>query len=76
MTKTGKQIYFGAAGMSDFTKHKDEKRSKDIYKDMRKMKIGVNLEKIQLDTGVGGYYYGINQQLKKVIKLLKKIFLT
>jgi len=26
ITKTGKKIYFGAAGMSDFTKHKDEER--------------------------------------------------
>ncbi len=59
--------------MSDFTKHKDEKRKQRYIKDMRKMKIGVIQEKIQLDTGVGGYY-GINQQLKKVIKILKKYF--
>ena len=26
ITKTGKKIYFGAAGYSDFTKHKDEER--------------------------------------------------
>jgi hypothetical protein len=26
VTKTGKHIYIGAAGMSDFTKHKDEER--------------------------------------------------
>jgi hypothetical protein len=26
MTNSGRKIYFGAAGMSDFTKHKDEAR--------------------------------------------------
>ena len=26
ITKSGKKIYFGAAGYSDFTKHKDEER--------------------------------------------------
>ena len=26
ITKSGRKIYFGAAGMSDFTKHKDEAR--------------------------------------------------
>jgi hypothetical protein len=35
MTKTGKYIYFGAAGMSDFTKHKDEDR-KNRYIDRHK----------------------------------------
>jgi hypothetical protein len=25
-TNSGKKVYFGAAGMSDFTKHKDERR--------------------------------------------------
>ena len=35
MTKTGKHIYFGAAGMSDFTKHKDEDR-KNRYIDRHK----------------------------------------
>ena len=35
MIKTGKHIYFGAAGMSDFTKHKDEDR-KNRYIDRHK----------------------------------------
>ena len=30
ITSKGKKIYFGAAGMSDFTKHKDERR-KELY---------------------------------------------
>ena len=28
ITKSGKKVYFGAAGMSDFTIHKDEERKK------------------------------------------------
>ena len=28
ITKSGKKVYFGAAGYSDFTKHKDEARRK------------------------------------------------
>ena len=30
ITDNGKKVYFGAAGMSDFTKHKDEQR-KQLY---------------------------------------------
>ena len=30
ITNSGRKIYFGAAGMSDFTKHKDE-ASKNLY---------------------------------------------
>ena len=35
ITNSGRKIYFGAAGMSDFTKHKDEARKQryiDRYK--------------------------------------------
>ena len=30
ITKDNKRVYFGAAGMSDFTKHKNEER-KNLY---------------------------------------------
>lgn len=32
ITKTNKKVYFGAAGMSDFTKHKDEERKQRYIK--------------------------------------------
>ena len=71
MTKTGKHIYFGAAGMSDFTKHKDEDR-KNRYIDRHKH--NEDWGKSGIDTvGVAGSY-GINQPLEKVIKILKKDF--
>jgi hypothetical protein len=35
ITNSGRKIYFGAAGMSDFTKHKDEAR-KQRYINMHK----------------------------------------
>ena len=51
ITKTGKRIYFGAAGMSDFTLHKDEERKQRyIQRHKKKMKIGIIL--ILLDIGV------------------------
>ena len=31
ITKDNKRVYFGAAGMSDFTKHKDEERKQRYY---------------------------------------------
>ncbi len=71
MTKTGKHTYFGQASASDFTKHKTEERKNRCIN--RHEKIGVNQEKTQPDSGVGGYY-GINQPLKKVTKTLKKDF--
>jgi hypothetical protein len=35
ITKDNKRVYFGAAGMSDFTKHKDEERKQRYIKDMK-----------------------------------------
>ena len=32
ITKDNKRVYFGAAGMSDFTKHKDEERKQRYIK--------------------------------------------
>ena len=32
ITKDNKRVYFGAAGMSDFTIHKNEEKKKNIYK--------------------------------------------
>ena len=32
ITKTNKKVYFGAAGMSDFTKHKNEERKQRYIK--------------------------------------------
>ena len=32
ITKDNKRVYFGAAGMSDFTKHKDEVRKQRYIK--------------------------------------------
>ncbi len=40
ITKTEKKIYFGAAGYSDFTKHKNEDRK---YRYILRHQIGLNL---------------------------------
>jgi hypothetical protein len=47
ITSKGKKIYFGAAGMSDFTKHKDERR-KELY--INRHKARENWEKSGIDT--------------------------
>ncbi len=73
ITKTEKKVYFGAAGYSDFTNHKDEARKQRYIKRHENKKIGVNLGYIPLEFGVGGYY-GANQQLKKVMRTLKDGF--
>ena len=55
ITNDNKKVYFGQAGASDFTIHKDEERK------LRIMKIGLNPEWIALGSGVAGCY-GIYQQ--------------
>jgi hypothetical protein len=47
ITNSGKNIYFGAAGMSDFTKHKDEAK-KQRY--INRHKKNENLGKSGIDT--------------------------
>ena len=47
ITSKGRKIYFGAAGMSDFTKHKDERR-KELY--INRHKARENWEKLGIDT--------------------------
>ena len=47
ITSKGKKIYFGAAGMSDNTKHKDERR-KELY--INRHKARENWEKSGIDT--------------------------
>ena len=75
ITKDNKRVYFGAAGMSDFTKHKDEDRKNRYIIDMKKMNLnsGINPVLILLVFGVD-FCFGKNPQLKKVIKILKKDF--
>ena len=56
ITKSGHKVSFGAAGYSDYTKHKDKDR-KQRYIDRHKNKrIGVKLELILLDFGLAGCY--------------------
>ena len=50
-----KKVYFGQAGYSDFTIHKDEERK------LRYIKIGLNPELIAQGSGVAGCY-GIYKQ--------------
>ena len=47
ITNSGRKIYFGAAGMSDFTKHKDEAR-KERY--INRHKYNENWGKSGIDT--------------------------
>jgi hypothetical protein len=47
ITSKGRKIYFGAAGMSDFTKHKDERR-KELY--INRHKARENWEKSGINT--------------------------
>jgi hypothetical protein len=47
ITNSGRKIYFGAAGMSDFTKHKDEAR-KERY--INRHKNNENWGKSGIDT--------------------------
>ncbi len=60
ITNDNKKFYFGAAGYSDFTIHKDEER-KLRYIKRHNNEIGLNPELIRLVFGVAGCY-GIYQQ--------------
>jgi hypothetical protein len=59
-TKREKNVKFGAYGMSDFTKHKDDDRKKDMKKDTKEwVKIGL----IQAQRVSGArIFYGIRKQ--------------
>ena len=60
ITKSEKKIYLGAAGYSDFTKHKDEARKQRYIKRHEKNE---DWDKSGIDTpGFCSGYYGINQQ--------------
>jgi hypothetical protein len=41
ITNSDKKVYFGAAGMSDFTKHKDEARKQRYIDRHKKNEIGL-----------------------------------
>ena len=58
ITNSGRKIYFGAAGMSDFTKHKDEAR-KQRY--INRHKKNENWGKSGIDTA--GYLHQSNHGL-------------
>jgi hypothetical protein len=60
ITNDNKKVYFGAAGYSNFTIHKDEARKLRYIKDII-MKIGLNTEIIAQSFGLAGCY-GIYQQ--------------
>jgi len=61
ITNSGRKIYFGAAGMSDFTHHKNEARKNLYINRHKKMKIGVNQVLIPQVSGLAGCF-GISQQ--------------
>ena len=72
ITNDNKKVYFGAAGMSDFTQHKNEDR-KNLYINRHKrvsLNFGINQELIHLHFGPD-FYCGRNQQEKKVMNILK-----
>jgi hypothetical protein len=75
ITKDNKRVYFGAAGYSDFTQHKDEARKQRYIKrhEKNESKFGINPGLIRL---VFGLYicFGINQALNKVMRILKNDF--
>ena len=54
-----KTVSFGAAGMSDFTKHKDTERKQRYLNRHKKMKIGMI---IQLLDFLQKIFFGISQQ--------------
>ena len=49
ITKDNKRVYFGAAGMSDFTKHKNEER-KNLYINRHKKNESKFWNKSGIDT--------------------------
>ena len=44
VTINNKKVYFGAAGLGDFTHHKDEARKQRYINRYKIMKFGLNLE--------------------------------
>ena len=60
ITNDNKKVYFGQAGASVFTLHKDEAR-KQRYINRHQNKFGQNLEQIPQGSGLVGCF-GINQQ--------------
>ena len=72
ITESGKKVYFGQAGASDFTQHKDEGRKQRYINRHKKTKIELNPELIAPGSGpviCSGTY----QQLKQVMKILKNV---
>ena len=69
ITKDNKRVYFGQAGASDMTQHKDEVRRQRYIKRHEKNESKF-WNKSGIDTPVCGLYFcfGINQLLKKVMK--------
>jgi hypothetical protein len=69
VTNSGKKVYFGAAGMSDFTKHKDEARKQRyVYRHKNNEMWTINQVLTQLASGLAGCF-GISQPLKKDIMI-------
>ena len=73
ITESGKKIYFGAAGYSDFTQHTDEARKQRYINRHKKMKIGLNQGLIPPGSGPV-ICFGTYQQLTQVMKILKNVF--
>ena len=74
ITQSEKKIYFGAAGYSDFTQHKDEKRKNRYIKRHEKNE---NWSKSGIDTaGFWSYWLLWNKQsIKESYEDIKKRFL-
>ena len=75
ITKNEKKVYFGAAGMSDFTKHKDESRKQRYIKRHEKNE---NWTKSGIDTaGFWSRFLLWNlPSIKESYEDIKKRFLT
>ena len=55
-----KTVSFGAAGMSDFTKHKDtERKQRYLNRHKKKMKIGMIIQLLDFSQKI---FFGISQQ--------------
>ena len=54
-----KTVSFGAAGMSDFTKHKDTERKQRYLNRHKKMKIGMIIQLLDFSQKI---FFGISQQ--------------
>jgi hypothetical protein len=75
MTKSGKHIYFGAAGMSDFLHHKNEERK---YRYILRHEKNENWTKSGIDSaGFWSRWLLWNKpSIKSSYQDIKKIFLT